>query len=716
MSDMILFESDFDSYPSAIIDTTCPNKSFLKYAQLLKQMGVKNHLWPLVLIHRDLKGLDPFDPNLDQELQMMFLKEFKINPWAFFRMAARATGSTYENPIYFEANRSNMAVYWLYFNHITTCLVQPRQTGKTFGINTLDDYLINIRNKGMRNMLLTKDEKLRSTSMAEVKSIAELLPYYAKQLTKNDIGNNEEINVKSLDNNYKAAVARSSPSDADKIGRGHKLDNTRFDETAYLLNVGISVPVMLAATTAQIKTAALLGNTFGNIFATTAGKRDDRDGKWAYDYFHTAAPWSEFMFDCKNLEELNNLVKSSSRDGKFLRVHCAFNHRQLGYTDAWLAEVAARNNSSGEAFERDYLNIWTSGSQNSPFSVSDTTRIRASEMEILFGEISRFGQIMLRWYIKEDQIRNIMATTYTVCAVDTSDGMGRDDIAVNIRNLKTGEVLAACTINEINLITVANFFVDLLKTYDKMTMIIERRNQAATIIDYMHKQMINLGMDPFKRLFNMCVQEHIEFEDRYKEILNPRNVQNENFLAQFKKFFGFTTSGGTGSTSRSELYGTTLRASVKYTAELIRDKPTIDQLLELVIRDGRVDHPKGGHDDLVVAWLLSYWFMAYGKNLQHYGIPSGYVLSTNRVVHSSNNREEIYNNELNQRAQAFIQRIAEQIKQERDPNVVERLIFEIENVKTILGPQNEVSLTVDEMINSLRKEKTHRYYAKRSIF
>jgi len=40
----------------------------------------------------------------------------------------------------------------------------------------------------------------------------------------------------------------------------------------------------------------------------------------------------------------------------------------------------------------------------------------------------------------------------------------------------------------------------------------------------------------------------------------------------------------------------------------------------LIVKNGRVDHLPGGHDDTTIAWLLCHWFVKHSKNLQHYGI------------------------------------------------------------------------------------------------
>ena len=46
----------------------------------------------------------------------------------------------------------------------------------------------------------------------------------------------------------------------------------------------------------------------------------------------------------------------------------------------------------------------------------------------------------------------------------------------------------------------------------------------------------------------------------------------------------------------------------------------------LVIQE-RIDHPRGAHDDMVIAWLLGNWFANYGSNLSFYGIRPGIAAS-----------------------------------------------------------------------------------------
>ena len=119
----ILFLDDwYDKHPGAIIDTETSNKSFLRYSALLRDMGIKNHAFCLALHNKELQGIDPFDPNLSIEQIMMIALEAKENFWFYVRSLCKVPGTGLQRTP-FRANRGNIALYWLFFNHVTMSLI-----------------------------------------------------------------------------------------------------------------------------------------------------------------------------------------------------------------------------------------------------------------------------------------------------------------------------------------------------------------------------------------------------------------------------------------------------------------------------------------------------------------------------------------------------------------------------------------------------------------
>jgi hypothetical protein len=593
-----------------------------------------------------------------------------------------------------------MALFWLFWNHITTMLIQIRQTGKSFSTDNLMTYLLNVRCKKTDINLLTKDDTLRSANLERLKKIEMELPFYLKQRTRNDVGNTEKITVKALGNSYTGLVPNPSPKLALNVGRGLTSPIFQSDETAFFRNIAISLPAALAAGVAKRDIAKRNGDPYGIILTTTAGKKDDPDGSYAHNLMMDSAIWTEMFFDALNEANLHEIVRKAS-PGDELRVNCTFNHRQLGYTDAWLRDAIKTVGAKGEDAERDFLNHWTSGSISSPLTTELNNDIRDSQQGDYYTAIARANAYTTRWYYAEQSIPSMMQEPHTM-AVDTSDAVGKDDIGLHVRNVRTGETAAAGNYNETNLITFAEWLCDWLERYPNLTLVVERRSSGATILDYLLLMLPRRGIDPFKRIYNKIVQEPELYPEAWKEIQISLPMRREDIYVRLKKFFGFATSAA-GATSRTELYSTTLQQTAKLTGKLTRDKKVIEQILGLEVRNGRIDHGAGKHDDMVISWLLSSWILLSGRNLHHYGIQARDILVNNAQHQVDNDPVSKYKRLEQDYYRQQVDIITEQIRQERDDYAVEMLENKLRSAVARLNNDDRQHQSVDEMINNLRE-------------
>lgn len=700
---MILFQKDWGLYPSAIIDTKTSNKSFVRQAMVFKQMGITNNAFILALINPELQGIDPYSPNLTSDQEFAIALECKLNPWYYFREIARvpSSGSLVAIPI--EANRGNIALFWLFFNHITLFLIQIRQTGKSLSVNTLSTYLLNIRCVNTQINLLTKDDNLRSDNIQRLKDIDSELPAYLKQRTKRDANNTEEITISSLGNSFKAHVPQKSPKAALNVGRGLTSPIFLIDEGPFQSNIGISMPAALAAGTAARDIARVNGDPYGTILTTTAGKKDDRDGKEIYVRLSQSAEYSERFFDCYDLKELELMITTNCPGGK-VRVNCTFNHKQLGKSDEWLRRaIDETENNDPESINRDFFNVWTSGTMSSPLSVQVLEMMRKSEQEESYISIDAPYAYLTKWFIDEKDIEKRMASGQFVMGMDTSDASGGDDISLFIIDVSTAETIAAGTYNETNLITFAQWLCTWFTRFENITLIIERKSSGVAIIDFLLWMLPSLGIDPFKRIFNTVVNDHMEYPVRFKEINVPMGRRSRDVYVTYKRNFGFATAGS-GMASRSDLYSNTLQLAAKKAGDKMKHKLTINQVTALVTINGRVDHLPGENDDMVIAWLLSFWLITSGKNLTYYGIDSRNIFAEADRKEIKSSKEFYINNEqLDIRRK--IEELYEEINQEQDPFVIQKLEHTLRMLNRQLVLEDGEIFSVDELINSLREKK-----------
>ena len=674
---------------------------------MLREMGVKNYKWPLQLHNPELLNVDPYDPFLTPELQLAIRMECAFNPFYYFREIAKAPGHTRENPKPILANRGNMSVYWLFMNAITLYLIQIRQTGKSLTMDTLAEYLGNAHYSRKLVNLLTKDDSLRKQNMERIREINQYLPWYLTGHRKGDINNTEEIHYGVTGNRFKGHIPATSEKFANYVGRGFTAPTYLIDEFAFLRYASITIPAMLAGGNDARAQAEEDGIFYGTVFSTTAGKKDDPDGAYAYSLVMGAADWNESFLDAKDKKHLEEIIMAAM-PGKpeAPEVHCSFNHRQLGKTDEWLRRAMAAAKSVGDAADRDYGNVWTDGTQSSPLSTEDTRRIRASE-KVYFGERTDPWPYTLRWQMPLNTVDNYMAHNKVIMSTDPSENIGRDDSTLCFRDIRTGKVICAANINDSNTIEMANFIASLLIKYSNITWIPENKLNGSTIIDQVILRLSTANIDPFRRIFNSVVDDAMEFKDRYKDIVTNGRIPKE-FLNTYRRYFGFKTSA-TGKFSRAGLYGSVFMAAVKYTGDHVHDPVTISQILGLVVRENCIDHPKGGHDDSVVAWLLTYWFLTNAKNLSHYGIDPREVLSVNDQVDKEDTPESRYERMMHERLRENIDNLVRELSEERDPLLAGRLESKLRFMEQMLPDKDRDILSVDDLIQKLRAQRKRRF-------
>lgn len=613
---MILFLDDWKKYPNAIIHYKTRNTSFLRLAEIYRRMGVANYAFHLALLQPELEDIDPHDTNLSDDIKAKIAIECFWNPWYFFREVLKIPPRGGSEPNMFVAKRGNIALMWCFFNHIDANLTQPRQTGKTTGAHGISLYLLLVKCENAMLNLLTKDDTLRSECIKDLKKMRQYLPVYLRLDDKGDSDNTISINCAIKNTIYRTAVAQNSEAAALNLGRGLTSATKHVDEGPFIPYIDVAIPALLSSGNAARLEAKKNDTPYGNYFTSTAGKKDTRSGAYMYKLIHGGIFWTEVLLDTKNAMQLKDVVRKGSPGNKAI-VNITLSHLQLGYDDKWLEETMAETDSTGDAADRDYRNIWTSGGLSSPLPIDILEQIRKSQREPLYTELTPEGYI-LRWYIPKDEIANYMATRKMVMGMDTSEAVNNDSITMVLLDDQSMDLVMSSNVNETNTYRFSEFVAMLMVKYENFTLIPERRSTGVALIDLLLIRLPALGIDPFKRIYNLIVDNSSEYRDEYKIIQGDLSRRGTYFYDKNKKTFGYGTSGS-GYHSRDNLYILTLQQAANIACDKFYDKPLIDEITGLVSKNGRIDHSTGGHDDLVVAWLLAAWFLMHSKNLMYYG-------------------------------------------------------------------------------------------------
>lgn len=702
---MILFLEDWNiKHPSAIADINTKNVSWLRTAKLYQAMGVKNYAFMLALHNPMLQNVDPFDPNLTQEQIIAVVVEAKENPWYFFRELLRVSAQGSE-AIRIRANRYNISLWWLFFNHIQSFSILQRQVGKSVSIFGLVTYILELAGVSTDIHLLTKDDDLRTKSVKDIKDMIDELPWYMRLKNKSDAYNTEKITINELGNTLHTSVAQPSVKGALKLGRGLTVAIHLIDEFNFIKNIEITLPALLASASAARDSAKAAGSHYGNIFTSTPGYLSSPEGRFGKQVYGDCLRWVELLYDSKNEDELVELIKKNNHSGK-LQVLLEFNHRQLGYTDEWLRQKIIDAMATGDKAEAEFLLKWPEGNESSPIPKKLLERIINSMVPDPIITITKYGYI-IRWYVKQYEVDNKLNNRKLIMSLDTSDAIGNDDIAMTLRDVTSGEIVGAGLYNETNLVTFSNWLAEFLIEYDNVTLVIERRSSGVTIIDNLLLLLPNHGIDPFKRIFNWVTDGYYT-NNEYKNVVDaPLNIKY-NALNKYRKEFGYATSSS-GRSSRDNLYGAAFNAVIKYTCDTIRDKDIIHQLTSLVRKNDRIDHVEGEHDDLVISLLLGYWFLTQAKALDKYGLSPRTILTTvsNTILEEEGGIEAIQRKEEQANLLKEIDRLVNVLKNEKETYKSELILNRIKLLYKGLDKDTSKKFNIESLIDDIKRNNAY---------
>lgn len=616
----ILYTSDFKKYPSAIIDLNTKNTSWVEFAAKLKAMGVKNWGFHLTLLDPSLVGVDPHDPNLDNSTVLKIQTELANNYWYYTREVFRVPSNVGGETSYLRANRGNIATFWSVFNSFITYLEQIRQTGKSLTGRVIKTGVHTCWAKGAATILFTKSD-LRADEIDHYKKIKAELPGYMWYKTPKDKDNQQDFTTLCHGNVTFTYIPSTDEISANRVGRGKTPIFILGDEIPFLPYVYVSIPAMIASTMDSFTQAEKVNSFHGILYSTTAGDLSTKEGVYVYEKIRQRGMFfSEILYDAVNKQEASEIIFANSNNKIVPNVVIAFNHNQLGYTDEWLTKQIAINPAAKDQIKRDYLGIWTFGSQYNPIPEHLLAIIRKYSNSNYKSQTFN-SHYLVRFHEDIDYTRG----RKIAMGLDMSEGIGRDAITGVGVDVETLETLIAFSVSESNLIYFGSFLAGFLKQFPNITLVPESKSAwVGGIRDQLLIEMPKLGLDPGKRIYSTIVDRAKGSETEQKEYRNYQaGYPSERKYYPYRQDMGFMTTRS----SRETLYRDVMMNAVKETPNLIRDPQLIDELSTLVERKGRIDHASSGHDDHVVSFALAHWFIRYARNIEHYGIDSTKLMS-----------------------------------------------------------------------------------------
>jgi hypothetical protein len=594
-----------------IYDFDTTNKTFVAVHNVLKEYGIENNKFFLVLYDKDLVGVDPHDPNLSVEMQQKVVREVKRNFWYYIREVVIL--QTEGGKTRFMLHIGNLAAAFLKLQNLNYYWEQPRQTGKTLGEMCFESYFFAFGCINTEFGFYCYDNTRAKENLQTVIGVLENLPEYLRiyNLKKKVDKETGRVSYKDkgeagkkikshengvMNNKAYASTTGQTKQSADKAGRGATQAKMNFDEFGWSrFNYIVWGAASYAHTTAA-KNAERAGKPHGVSFTSTPPDMSSKEGEFLFDFVkRKSAKFEMFMFDMTHQDLIAWLRANAKKDFFYL----SFQYYEMGYTEEW-ARDQWRQCATLEDYRRDVLLEWRRDLSSSPYGQVALNKIEQIVKEVEYESIILNNKYHFKVYpgFEMGRYKNI------VVGIDVGTGMGGNYDSSTMVGVDpdTTEVLFTFKSNEADTSVFSALIYEFVTKYlNQCVLVIERNSVGKAIIDNLKDTDIR------EYLYYSPFSNRHEIQDATPEVMSNGK----------KHLFGIINRRKI----RKRLFEI-MSTRVREYKRLFMSEDIYDEMTDLVEKKGKIKHKDGAHDDLVIAYLFSLYVLMRDTELyENFGIP-----------------------------------------------------------------------------------------------
>ena len=564
------------------------NTSFLRMHYILKEMGITNNVFFLQLYDETLVNVNPFAEDLSDEIKLRIHIEIGKNPWYFFREIVRIPAT--DVPARFELTRATLAIIWSLLNDLHSYIVIPRQCYKSYTVAIFYTWLIYWGAKNFSTVFFGNNDTLVTQNLARVKDIRETLPKYLNLKTNSDTDNMHGLiyKTKTFKNTILIRAPGKNEEAANNVGRGASTMGQWYDEFAFIPYNWVQYGAAIPAYSTVSKMAERNGSHHHIIITTTAGSKNTKSGAWAYKFFEECAPFTELLYDkvvydkdgfpiSVDKNEIKEYIQNNNTGQYFLRIE--FQWYELNKPMDYLEEMRRQCGGLDE-FNRGILNIWMDSNADHPLGQERVEQLSKTVSDPV--RITMIDRIYVAKFYRDPEVLKNQSH-HIVFGMDCSGNTRRDYSTLVGLDVTNSEVVFTMRCNQYSVVRFARAVAYiLLYMFPRSTLVPERNYVGLPAIEIIAENINSSRI----------------YKDEKDEKLGVSLVHN----------------------LRKIMYGDVLRVSIYEHGPKIHDKTIINEVAGLIVdKNGRIDHKQnGGHDDLLIAYLYTRWFIMYCKTKNKY--------------------------------------------------------------------------------------------------
>lgn len=440
-------------------------------------------------------------------------------------------------------------------------VLKPRRIGFTT-LELARDLFFALTNPGSTVMIVAQEFSLSKKAIQDIKNFIEYIQEIEKKIGYELIPKLKTSNVKEIifEDNTRiiGEQAKNQEGSADRTGRGIGIKRLHCTEVAFWSYPDLTMKsLMIAAKSAEeIVIESTANGANGYFYKQYMKIKEGEIPGWRSHFF----PW--YMHKAYKVEgNSTDMMKESDyrlRDEYevLLKETIGINWLQLLWWRQQIAETDLK--SVLQEFPID---------EASCFQVSDSTFLTQEDILSLYQNVTE--PIKMEPVIHGTSLMNIwkepLDTKTYVIGSDASYGRGQDYSACYVVELDSGEICASYSNNNISPTEFADILIQIGNMYNEALIAVEIQGPGQAVISSLQAKSYN---------------------NLYK--------------SEDKEYHGWNTTAN----KRIELFNL-LQKIIKQQDPKMVDISLCGQCRTLIYKDGKIQHPKGYNDDLVISFMIA---------------------------------------------------------------------------------------------------------------
>jgi hypothetical protein len=539
----------------------------------------------LALFDPGLANIDPYDPNLSEEMQGRILAEIVRNPWMFLREVVRVPVSGGQVP--YALHLGNLFLTWCMISNINCYLLLPRQNYKTVSACAMYLWMYGFGTKNSHFLFFNKELGDSQNNLKRVKDLQEELPAWLRDgvLTDpiNDKNNVEYIYSAHRKNRIDPKPAGKDLAHADKLGRGTTTPNVWYDEMAFAKYIRETYMAAVPAQSQARANAIKMGVPYGTVITTTPNSQDDPSGEFAYMVRNGALHFRLEFYDY-GPAKVRQMIDEQA---EYNFLYAEYQYWEIGRDEAWFKEQCRELLNDQVKIKREILLVWPMSTDGSVFAEEQLDVLSKYKAEVVatMPVRPRKGNAPpnLEFLFTEMPDPSVPY----ILSIDTSGGVGRDYTAFTLSHpddMRTVGTMKTNTADDEALRALSEHIV--VDLFPKCVVIVERNYLGIVVINHLLKVP---GVEP--RMF------YLEKEKEAERTIGKMVVKSRKKV----RVYGVDTTAD----SREAMFRHLFQIVDELPA-LLRSEAIQDEIRTLQRKKtGKIEHRSGFHDDQLMSWLIA---------------------------------------------------------------------------------------------------------------